>query len=436
MNRPDIGRRSPMSRLIGGSAFIFGCRVGGAAITFASQVLLARWMGAAELGVYVTAFSACILLSTLATLGFPMAAIRFVGTGLARGDAGYVAGFVRHGRRVIMLTGFAVALLGTAGLLLAGDAVAPAYRVPLLVALAVVPFFAVLEFNGGVANAFTWLGQAFLPGNVVRPLLFLAAIWLMATAPGSDGLTATAAMQAQWAVIAIVAIGGVAALRWRARPLLGTVVPGESGGEWLRVALPLVGVTLFTAYLPEVVVVLGSLYLPSDQVAVLQVSYRVALLIAFGLYSVDAYTAPEAARLMATTDKAELGRLVRRVTRLRFWTALLAVIALAAAGRPVLGLFGSEFMAGYTVLLILAVAQLPQAAAGPALRLLTISGHQDQALITCLASLALLVPLVMILTPAWGMTGLAVAVLLTTLLWSAAMAWLVVRYLGIRPAII
>jgi O-antigen/teichoic acid export membrane protein len=51
------------------------------------------------------------------------------------------------------------------------------------------------------------------------------------------------------------------------------------------------------------------------------------------------------------------------------------------------------------------------------------------------ASLGLLVPLVMVLTPLWGMTGLAVAVLLTTLLWSVAMSWLVVRYLGIRPAI-
>lgn len=425
-----------MSRLIGGSAFIFGCRVGGAAITFASQILLARWMGAAELGVYVTAFSACILLSTVATLGFPMAAMRFVSTGLARGDTSYVAGFLRHGRRVIVLAGLAIALAGAGGVIVAGEAIAPGYRVPLLIALAAVPFFAVLDFNGGVANAFSWLGQAFLPGNIVRPLLFLGAIWLMSTLPAAGGLTAAAAMEAQWTVIAIVAVGSAAALRWRSRPLIGSAVAGDTGGEWLRVALPLVGVTLFTAYLPEVVVVLGSLYLPSDQVAVLQVSYRVALLIAFGLYSVDAYTAPEAARLMATTEKAELARLIRRVTRLRFWAALAAVLAVAAVGRPLLGLFGGEFVAGYTVLLILAVAQLPQAAAGPVLRLLTISGHQDQALIACVASLGLLAPLVMILTPLWGMTGMAVAVLLTTLLWSAAMYWLVVRHLGIRPAII
>ncbi len=425
-----------MSRLIGGSAFIFACRVGGAAITFLSQILLARFMGAAELGVYVTAFSACILLSTVATLGFPMAAIRFIGTGLARKDAGYVAGFMRHGRRGIVLAGLAVALACAGGLLVAGDAVAPAYRAPLLIALAAVPFFAVLEFNGGVANAFTWLGQAFLPGNIVRPLLFLGSIWLMSTLPAAGALTAATALQAQWVVIAIVAVGSAVALRFRSQPLIGAAVPSDEWGEWLRVALPLVGVTLFSAYLPEFVVVLGSLYLQSDQVAILQVSYRVALLIAFGLYSVDAYTAPETARLMATTDKAELSRLVRRVTRLRFWTAVLAVIVLAAVGRALLGLFGAEFVAGYTVLLILALAQLPQAAAGPVLRLMTISGHQDQALIVCVASLGLLVPLVMVFTPLWGMTGLAVAVLLTTLLWSVAMSWLVVRYLGIRPAII
>ena len=117
---PDKPHRE-FARLISGSAFIFFYRLFGAAVTFLTQVLLARWMGAAELGIYVLAFSWCILLSTLSTGGFRIASIRFIGEGLAASRPGYIAGYVKRSRQIVIILSLAVAILGSLGLLVLGQ---------------------------------------------------------------------------------------------------------------------------------------------------------------------------------------------------------------------------------------------------------------------------------------------------------------------------
>jgi O-antigen/teichoic acid export membrane protein len=426
-------KSAPLLRLIGGSAFIFSSRVAGAALTFATQVVLARWMGAAELGAYVIAFSWCILLSTVATAGMPVAAVRFIGAGLARNDTSYIRGFTRRGTQIALAGGLVIAALGSAILVLTND-VPAIYRTPLLVALAMVPLFAVLNFYAGAANSFPWLAQSFLPTNVLRPLFFLVAIWLFAYE--TRQIDAYRVMQIQWLVIATLSAFCTLAFQWRLHSEVSADGRRYESRRWLRTAVPLLGVTIFSSYLPEITIVLAGFWLSNADVAVLQVGYRIALIIGFGLYAVDAYTAPEAARMIATTDHASLQRMVNRATRLRFWGALAAVALLAVAGRPLLGLFGQEFVSGYGVLMILATAQLTQAAVGPVARLMALSGHHDRCLVASVGSLLVLIPLMALLAPRFGMTGAAIAAVIGMALWSLWMRYLIVASLGIRPSVL
>ena len=430
----DADARRQLMRLIGGSAFVFACRVAGAGLTFGSQVILARWLGAAEFGLYVIAASWCILLSMLATAGMPAAAMRFIGAGLARNDPAYIRGFARRGLQITFATGVLTVVLGVLVLFGIPGLTSPGQRQALLVALATVPFFAVLNFYGGTANAFPWLVQSFVPTNVLRPLLFLVALWFLSSR--DLHLDATRAMELQWVVVLFcTALAG-----WAFQRRLSAEVPAsgrsyETRG-WLRAAVPLLGAGLFTSYLAEVTVIIAGFYLPSEDVGVFQVSYRIALLIAFGLYAVDSFTAPEAARFVATADQDNLQRSVNSATRLRFWPALAAVAVLALAGKPVLRIFGDEFVRGYAVLVLLAFAQLAQAAVGPVSRLMTLTGQQDRALLAAVGSLLLLIPLLAVLVPSFGMEGAAVAALLDIVVWSVWMRHLVIKSLGIRPSVL
>lgn len=420
-------------RLIRGSTFVFLCRIGGAALTFLSQVLLARWMGAAELGIYVLAFSWCILLSSIATMGFPVAAIRFIGSGLAKNDPGYIRGFVRRGAQFVTAAGTLVSVIGIAILWSSWFTKSASDRYTLTLALLIVPVFAANSFFSGVANGLSRFPLGFLPVNVVRPLLFLAmltTLWL-----ATDILDAQRAMTLQ--VLAILVVSSVTI--W----LIGRTVNNSPDTHvikydtkvWARTSVPLLALALFNGYFPEINIILSGFYLPAEQVALFHVSFRLALLVTFALFAVDAATGPEVARLHAYDDKPALRDVINRATRLRFYVAVAAVIMFALAGKFLLGLFGPEFVQGYPLLIVLAVGQLVQAGVGPVGRLISVSGHQDHCVVVFVVALFALAVLVTILVPMFGTTGAALAALIDMAIWSLWMRYLVVRHLDVRPTI-
>jgi O-antigen/teichoic acid export membrane protein len=422
-----------IARLISGSAFIFFYRVFGAAATFLTQVLLARWMGAAELGIYVLAFSWCILLSTLSTGGFRIASIRFIGEGLTASRPGYIAGYVRRSRQIVIILSLAVAILGSL-CLLAFDSVFGVESLPVfIIALLAVPFFALLNLYAGYANALSRFPLSFLPINVFRPLLFLLAICGVWVAEKS--LNANIAMSMNWIALGIVAVITIILSKQSLQSHIADAEPQYATRTWIQTAIPLLFVALFTGYFPELMVIIVGAWLPNNELAIFHVCFRVAMLISFGLYAIDAFTGPEIAGLLASGKQEKLQQVVNRVTRLRFWAALAAIIILGFAGREVLGIFGEEFTQGYLILMILALAQLVQAGAGPTIRLISLSGHQNQSVLVFSVAIIVAIILITILVPLFGVRGAAMATLLDTLLWVAWMRYLVVRRLDIRPSI-
>ena len=60
------------------SVIAFGIRIFSAVIAFVSQVLLARWMGSFEYGIFVLVWTTMIIAGNLACLGFHTSIIRFI----------------------------------------------------------------------------------------------------------------------------------------------------------------------------------------------------------------------------------------------------------------------------------------------------------------------------------------------------------------------
>lgn len=427
------GNRRELSQLIGGSTFIFACRVFGAGVTFIAQVLLARWMGASELGIYALAFSWCILLATLSTGGLRLASIRFIGEGLLRDGSGHIRGFMQRSRQFVLIVSVAVAIVGTAALTLLAPAESSASRPAFVIALLAVPLFAMLNLYAGFANALSRFALSFLPLNVFRPLLFLAgivAVWL-----AGRSLDAGVAIVVNWLALAVVVGVTLAYSEASFRKVIGDAAPTYKTRLWIRTALPLLIAALYTGYFPELMVIMVGAFVPSDELAVFHVCFRVAMLISFGLYAVDAFSGPQITTLLTSGDRVALQKIVNRTTRLKFWGAVVAILVLIVAGRWILGIFGDEFVAGYPVLIVLATAQLAQAAGGTVTRLISMSGHQDRSLYVFGVATVVAFGLVAVLVPRYGLIGAAVAVLIDTVFWVVWMRRLVIRFLSIRPSI-
>ena len=426
--RSTAAALSGFRETLGGSAFIFLCRIAGAGLTLVSQVLLARWMGAESLGIYVIAFAWCQLLATLTNLGLPTAAVRFVGEGLAGGHNDRIRGFVRFAMRSTLLTSAVVAIAGAAAIYLLD--VPASFRVALLFALLALPALARLQLMCGLANSFSRFTLGFLPTNLARPPLFLVlvgAAWL-----AGRELDPGAVMGLQFVAVFTVMLVTQWLIRSFLRSKLGEGSAAQQGAAWLRASMPMLATVLFSAYFAEIMIILIGLLLAPDEVARFHVGFRLALLINFGLFAIDTATAPDLARLYAAGDRRSVEALLTRATRLRVAGALLAIVAYAVAGRWALGWFGPEFVAGYPLLLILAVGQLVQAAVGPAARLLNISGHQDLTLMVSAGALLLAVGLVAALVPWYGVIGAAIAATLDMAAWALAMRVLLRRHTGLQ----
>lgn len=419
--------------LISDTAIVFLCRVGGAALVFITQIVLARSIGAEHLGIYVYASSACILLSTVACLGLPTAVMRFIPEGLARERADLVTGFVRRSIQVVLVVSVLVASLGTASLLSFDRLIPSEYKNALLLAILSIPLFALILIHGANAHGFSWFRTTFLPNDIFRPLLLLIAI-LIAKFNGYE-LSADIVMLLHMAVMVVILVFLSPAVLWRVNYKFPKITPKYQTRLWIRTAVPLLGITLFVVYFTELTMITVGIYLDAEQLAIFNASFRVAILIAFGIHAIDATTMPKASELYAAGDKKALQAVIRRTTVLKCFGSVAAVIGLSLFGEYILALFGKPFLAGYQPLMILAIGQLLRAIFGPVTQLMSISGHQDHCLYVFLFALIAMITLQPILIDQFGINGAALTVVIVIFVQSIWLHLLVMRYLSINPSL-
>ncbi len=426
-------RRSELVSLGRSSSFLFAMRIVGAAVVYLTQVLLARWAGPAELGIYVLAFSWCIVISNLAVMGFPTVAVRVIGAGLASGDHALARGFVRRSYQLVVGNALVLAALAALVLLWWSAELAEDKVLPLLIGFASVPLFSLMRIQGGIAHAFSWFRIRDLTNQVLRPLLLLIAIWI-AWLSGHP-LSAALVIASHFVIILLLDAGqGFFLSRGLAREL-DDVPPSYQTASWLRSALPLFLVTLFTLYYPELNMILVGSFLPEADVAIYNACFRTAFLIAFGLIAVDSVILPRISYLHEKADSQHLQRLISRSTLLKFIGSFLALAVLAVAGKQILSLFGPDFVRGYPALLLLGLAQLIRAIGGIAAELLGVTGHQNRCLPVFGSALAATVVLNALLIPLFGLTGAALSVVLVIMFSTIWLNALVYRHLGLSPSI-
>src|SRR6185503_5461695 len=142
-----FGGTATGSAAIGRQALIaLSIRVAAAALAFVAQLVLARWLGSFEFGVFTYAAVWLNVVGSLCAAGFGASALRFLPAYQASGDTAKARGYVVTGRWVCLLTGAAGAFT-MAGYALPGvlDAKSSAACALLLAAVSL-PAYALTDF--------------------------------------------------------------------------------------------------------------------------------------------------------------------------------------------------------------------------------------------------------------------------------------------------
>ncbi|AMN43508.1 oligosaccharide flippase family protein [Rhodoplanes sp. Z2-YC6860] len=388
------------------AAQVLAIRVLGAGLTYASMVLLARWLGSHNFGIYAYVLVIVTLLGLAFSAGFQSSGLRFVSSYLARKRLHRLSGFLLQSHKIVLTVSVLGSMMGIGLVFALRNVIESYYVVPLLVGLLCVPIWTLLNQLEATARAFGWVNVAYIPGYILRPFLIMSFVGgLVLFGGAADAVTAL------WALIgacAVAALVQALLVYFGARPHLAGTKPARHTRYWVGISLSFLLIDGFRMLLDNTDILLIGRFLDPHSVAVYFAVIRTSGLVAFVSFSVIALAVPKFAEIHSTGTTQELQKFVSSVAKMMFWPSLMAAIAMACVGPFLLSLFGADFSAGYPTMLVVLCGHVLRSATLPVEYLLNMTGHhRDTMRVYAFAAVASIV-LNLLLIPTLGITGAAI----------------------------
>src|SRR6476620_9426219 len=159
---PIARLRSLIRNLLGGSGeasltnrlagTIFIIRVVSAALAYLSQILLARWMGGSDYGVYVYVWTWVLLLGSMMDFGISASAQKIIPEYRTRGEHALLRGFLFGSRWMTLAVSAVVSALLAGVVKLLSPWINAGEIVPLYIGCLTLPAFVVANTQDGIAR--------------------------------------------------------------------------------------------------------------------------------------------------------------------------------------------------------------------------------------------------------------------------------------------
>lgn len=379
-------------------------------LTFLLVAIAVRVLGTADYGLYRQVFQVLLILTTIASGGFPPAAVRFIVQARATGSVGGVRGTAA----VTLASTLVVSVIIVVGVLVWTDPLAQAFvdssgRVEFMsfllrVGVAYVPLYAAMQVLRFCTQASKTMGPGVMIGNIIQPLSrFLFTVIALAA-----GFAVTGAVVGMVLSAGVATIAGVVLFRRllseeerRARPVV-------KFGPILRFAFPQAGVALFSTQSLGLGIILVGIYGSDTQVGLYGVAQALQLAGGLFLTSIVGIWAPVVVDIYERGDIARLQSLYQTISR---WVTTFSVpVFIALIMQPefftrLLG--GEEAVSAAALVPILAVGNIFFVATGPSAQLLSMTGRPGVNLVNSLVGVGLYVGLGVLFVPRYGAVGMA-----------------------------
>lgn len=401
-------------------------------LRFPLEMLLARVLGAGDYGLYSLGYGVAIIAVEVCTLGLPSGVVRFGALYQGAGDAERVKGTLSSALAISSVSSIVAAVL----LAVFSTSVARLFDMPRLAPVLRVfacafPFYVIALIAGHAAGAFQAIKCQTLVTNICRPLanvLIVSAVFLL----GARLLGAV------WGFLLSSAISagfGLYLLRRIFPDLVSDLKPSYEVAKLLRFCLPVLFVGLSHVLLGYTDRVMLGYFHASQDLGVYSAAAVISQQAGVITYSFGYIFCPMISDLYNRREFGDLERLYKTVTRWIVSMNVAILVLLILFSRQIMGIFGSEFIAGWPVLVILASVHLFGYVAGGALvgYVLRMAGKQDIELINAVALLVLNILLNLWLIPRYGILGAAMATGASFAAISAARILEVYFLLGMHP---
>lgn len=407
-----------------------GLKIANSGLTFVLAVLLARVLGAAEYGVYTYTMSWIRLLIIFAILGQGRLLTRNMAIYLGDSDWGRMRGLLTWTNRATLIASVLIALVaGTVAFFLVQDN--PALLTALLVAFLLLPLLALTRLRQAALTGMHHIVTGQIPDLLVQPLLFIMLVSAIAFLSAIE-LTAIGALWLNVIATAVAFLLGAGLLFQRIPDGTRATTPVYDGRAWILAAIPLLLADATHVINSRVdSIMLGTLQ-GTAEVGIYSAATRGAELITFGLIAVNTTLAPTIASLYARGETQRLQRILTNGARAVLLFSVLVGAALILFGQWFLALFGPEFVAGYSALVILSVGRIINASTGSVANVLVMTGHERTVALGVGLGSVLNIILNLTLIPRYGLNGAAIATASSMILWNLVLVVVAKRTVGLN----
>jgi O-antigen/teichoic acid export membrane protein len=382
----------------------------GRVIGYVTQVVIARLLGAQFYGFYAAGIALINGLQILSRFGMENGVVRYVAHYREHEDAARVRGTII----MALLFPIALSLVLSAVLFFGAGFIADTgwlqengtLMVGVLRGFAfVLPFFVFMSMTAWATQGFQTVTYAAYIQQLIRPGLFLIFVGVCYVL----GAKIFGVIAAYALAMFLAGLVGLYYLRklfpdlfdrrsqtaFETKALFGVSIPMSitQGAQYLNNFSAILILGIFAAGAP---------------VGIFNAAARTATFLTAVRFAFSGIFSPIISGLHARQDTEEMGRLYKDVSRWIFTGAFALFLVIVVFAPEVMGIFGEEFGAGVTALVIVAVAQLYSSSVGPAPRMLAMTDNQNFAMIATSVAAVTGVITSLILIPRYEVLGAAI----------------------------
>lgn len=200
--------------------------------------------------------------------------------------------------------------------------------------------------------------------------------------------------------------------------------------EILKISSPMLLSSSFVLLINWLDVIMLGLFSTEEGVGIYNASQRLATLSGITLFAINAIATPKFVEFFAKKDFQGLALTAQRSTKLIFYTSAPILLAFIFFPKFILGINGSEFVAGYMALIFLCLGKFVNSISGSVGYILQMTNNQKIFQNVLLIAALINAILNYILIPKFGFNGAAFASMITIMSWNIALVIIIKRKLG------
>jgi O-antigen/teichoic acid export membrane protein len=421
-------------RLLGPGLAALIIKVASAAFSYLMLVAFARMLDPVTYGHFGVMLNISIVLSAVAALGLPTAAMRFWAGHQAKGDLDLAKGFHVGAQKLLLIVAFT---LCGAGVLATWQGWGADYFGLRQGALLVTVFAVVLAFADYFANILRaqnkiiWsMAPRDVVWRIISPVIAFIVLW------STGVLTAGLAIGCCIGVLAVLtAMQGFTSYK-AVNVAAGDVPARFDWPQWRGPLVPLAGASILYAMVQQLDVVIVSAVLGAKEAGAYFAAQKTASLLGLVMIAGGLVAAPLMSAAWQSGRKAELQRLCKMLALAIAVSTAIGFVVLVLIGKPLLSIFDPAYQSAYPLLLILGLGYAIDALAGPTAYLMQMTSLEGAYLRIMAVVYGFVLALQLLFVPLYGAIAAACATALGVALWNIIAITQLRRSIGVDSSIL